>query len=106
MIEMREWTQEQISEDIKAIAEGREYDVKLPLRILKREQPKAYGNMYRKKYQEGYRKTDKSKVYRKVYNKVYNKALFELRKKHKKEFHRLLDKAKQEKINKLKEVKK
>ena len=68
---MIEYTQQQVLEDIKAIAENREYDIKLPLRVLKREQPEAYW---------------------KAYQKAYWKALFELKKKHANDFQKLLGK--------------
>jgi hypothetical protein len=84
-------------EDIKAIAENRGHDIKLPLRILKIEQPEAY----RKAYQKAYQNTDKYKAYKraykntdkyKAYQKAYRKALFELKKKHTNEFQRLIGK--------------
>jgi hypothetical protein len=90
---MIEYTQQQVLEDIKAIAENREYDIKLPLRVLKREQPEAY----RKAYLKAYRKTDKYKAYLKTdkykaYQKAYRKALSELKKKHANDFQKLLGK--------------
>jgi len=96
-----EYTQQQVLQDLKAIAENREYDIKLPLRVLKREQPEAY----QKAYQKAYKKTDKFKDYQKAYQKAYKKtdkfkdyqkayqrALVELKKEHPNDFQKLLSK--------------
>ena|SRR6056297_3610250 len=79
-----EYTQQQVLQDLKAIAENREYDIKLPLRVLKREQPEAY----QKAYQKAYKKTDKFKDYQ----KAYQRALVELKKEHPNDFQKLLSK--------------
>ena len=79
-----EYTQQQVLQDLKAIAENREYDIKLPLRVLKREQPEAY----QKAYHMAYKKTDKFKDYQ----KAYKKALVELKKEHPNDFQKLLSK--------------
>ena len=79
-----EYTQQQVLQDLKAIAENREYDIKLPLRVLRREQPEAY----QKAYQKAYKKTDKFKDYQ----KAYQRALVELKKEHPNDFQKLLSK--------------
>jgi len=79
-----EYTQQQVLQDLKAIAENREYDIKLPLRVLRREQPEAY----QKAYHMAYKKTDKFKDYQ----KAYKKALVELKKEHPNDFQKLLSK--------------
>jgi len=86
---MIEYTQ-QILEDIKAIAENREDDIKLPLRVLKRAQPKAYKNAYQRSLRKAYHQTDKYKAYQKAYQKAYWRSLSELRKKHPNDFQKLL----------------
>ena len=83
--ERMQYTQ-QVLEDIKAIAENREDDIKLPLRVLKRAQPKAYKNAYERSLRKAYRKTDKYKACQ----KAYRRSLSELRKKHPNDFQKLL----------------
>ena len=87
---MIEYTTQQVLEDIKAIAENRDDDIKLPLRVLKRVQPKAYKDAYQRSWRKAYRKTDKYKAWQKAYQRAYKKALYELRKKHSNDFQKLL----------------
>ena len=82
---MIEYTQ-QVSEDIKAIAENRDDDIKLPLSVLKKAQPMAYKNAYRRSLRKAHQQTDKYKAYK----NAYMKALSELRKKHSNDFKKLL----------------
>jgi len=80
--------QEQALNDIKAIAEDRMNDIKLPLRTLKRIHP----TLYKKAYRRFYDNTDKCRLYR----KTYWKALKILREKYNKEFKEIFNRLKNE----------
>ena len=63
----REYTQEQIQENLKALEEGREEDITLPARILKSEIPQAYQKAYQKAYDKAYNQRPEVKAHKKAY---------------------------------------
>ena len=53
---MNEYSEEQIKKDLKALEEGRDEDIKTPLRILKIFNKELFWKSYRKQYYKEYRR--------------------------------------------------
>ncbi len=78
---------EQALDDIKALAEDRVGDIKLPLRTLKRIHP----TLYKKAYSRFHDNTNQCKSYHNVYGKIYWKAFRTLKERHNKEFKEIFN---------------
>jgi rubrerythrin len=98
---IRQYDEEEIKKCIQAIADGREQDITLPIRMLRKTMPKEFSKAIAK----GRRNTDEMREVSAVYNKkyyklhpglnnknanAYGKALSELKKKHNLEFKEIL----------------
>lgn len=99
------YTKQQVLADIKSIAELREEDIKLPLAVIKREEPEAYKKAYHKfrTKTSKYKKPKKSswELYcKKQKNKQYlnarRKAFYILKEKHREEFDNILKELKED----------
>jgi AmiR/NasT family two-component response regulator len=97
LVPVRHYDDEEIKNCIQAIADGREQDITLPIRILRRQMPKEF----KKALAKAQRNTDEIREVTKVYNRKYQKEHLEqvktysnaksiLMKKHKKEFNNIL----------------
>jgi len=97
------YTKQQVLDDLKAIEELREEDIKLPLAVIRREEPKAFRKVcyrarartperreYRRKYMESYCK----KLKFKEYMKKRSKSLHILKTRHQEEFGQIFNELK------------
>lgn len=90
-----DYTKQQVMQDIKAIEELREEDIKLPLAVLRREEPKALRKAFNKEIKRERRDRPENKERRKAYHqsekfrnyqKARSKSLYILRARHPEEF--------------------
>lgn len=88
------YTKSKIDKNIEAIRLGKEYDINIPLRVLRREEPLKFklARLSSLKRTEQYRKKSRENIKIKEYSKNYQKASSILRKNHQKEFIDILNK--------------
>lgn len=88
------YSESEIKENLKSIRDGKEYELNIPLRVLRLSDPKEFNRAKKSAIQktEQYRKKSRENPKNKQYNLIYSKASGILRKKHKIEFKNILNK--------------